>query len=157
MSEPLSSRTKTMLAYAALLVVSALGLVAVHRFGAALEAPAPAPGAALFGDSSAPHQAGTLLQVLLALLVIVAASRVFGLAFRGLAQPPVVGEVIAGIALGPSLLGALARALADLVRDDGADGGGHHVLDLAAAHALAAVRGRAGRQAGRGWRPGVAS
>jgi Kef-type K+ transport system membrane component KefB len=41
-------------------------------------------------------------------LVIIAGSRILGLATRWLGQPMVVAEVIAGILLGPSLLGAAA-------------------------------------------------
>jgi Kef-type K+ transport system membrane component KefB len=43
--------------------------------------------------------------VLGALIVVVAAARALGLAFRRIGQPPVVGEVLAGILLGPSFLG----------------------------------------------------
>lgn len=46
-----------------------------------------------------------VLHVLLALIVILAASRLVGAAFRRIGQPRVIGEVFAGIALGPSLLG----------------------------------------------------
>ena len=46
-----------------------------------------------------------LLHLLLALFVILVAARLVGLAFRRLGQPPVIGEVVAGILLGPSLLG----------------------------------------------------
>jgi len=49
-----------------------------------------------------------LLHVLLALLVIVIAARVLGAIFRWLHQPQVMGEVIAGLLLGPSFLGWLA-------------------------------------------------
>jgi Kef-type K+ transport system membrane component KefB len=45
--------------------------------------------------------------LLLQLLVIVCAARLCGMAIRRLGQPAVIGEIIAGIALGPSLLGAL--------------------------------------------------
>jgi Kef-type K+ transport system membrane component KefB len=49
-----------------------------------------------------------LEHVLLALAVVVAASRLLGAVFRFLRQPPVIGEVVAGILLGPSLLGRVA-------------------------------------------------
>ena len=45
-----------------------------------------------------------------ALAVVTVAARLVGLLFRRLGQPPVIGEVIAGIMLGPSLLGRLAPA-----------------------------------------------
>jgi Kef-type K+ transport system membrane component KefB len=49
----------------------------------------------------------TLPHVLLALLVVVGVSRFVGSLFRRLDQPAVIGEVVAGIALGPSLLGRI--------------------------------------------------
>ena len=45
--------------------------------------------------------------VLLAMAVIVVVARLMGALFTRLGQPAVVGEILAGIALGPSLLGAL--------------------------------------------------
>ena len=49
-----------------------------------------------------------LPRLLLQLIVIVAAARLFGALFRRFGQPPVIGEIVAGIALGPSLLGLAA-------------------------------------------------
>lgn len=49
-----------------------------------------------------------LQHVLLAMAVVVAASQALGAVFRFLRQPPVIGEVVAGILLGPSLLGRVA-------------------------------------------------
>ncbi|MDQ3465354.1 MAG: cation:proton antiporter [Actinomycetota bacterium] len=45
--------------------------------------------------------------VILDIAVIIIAARLFGRAARAIRQPAVVGEIVAGIALGPSLLGAL--------------------------------------------------
>ena len=46
------------------------------------------------------------------LALVVALARLLGAAARRLRQPPVIGEVIAGILLGPSLLGpAVSQAL----------------------------------------------
>jgi Kef-type K+ transport system membrane component KefB len=42
------------------------------------------------------------------ILVILAVSRLIGVAFRAVGQPQVVGEVVGGIVLGPSLLGRIA-------------------------------------------------
>jgi len=52
-----------------------------------------------------------LLSVLLALTVIIITARVVGLLFKKLDQPAVIGEVIGGILLGPSLLGHFAPGL----------------------------------------------
>jgi Kef-type K+ transport system membrane component KefB len=48
-----------------------------------------------------------LAQLLLALAIVVAACKVVGWLARRIGQPPVVGEIAAGIVLGPSVLGAL--------------------------------------------------
>lgn len=58
------------------------------------------------------HDAAALLsRVLLALCIVMFTARVFGWAIGRLRQPPVIGEIVAGIALGPSLLGLLPGQL----------------------------------------------
>lgn len=52
----------------------------------------------------------TLTQVLVALAAVIVLGRLLGGLFRWLRQPPVIGEVTAGILLGPSLLGKEASA-----------------------------------------------
>lgn len=49
-----------------------------------------------------------LLHTLIALLVTIVAARLVGWLFRWMKQPPVIGEIVAGIMLGPSLLGRVA-------------------------------------------------
>ncbi len=51
------------------------------------------------------HAQHPLSLLLLQIIVILCVSRLFGFAARKIKQPAVVGEIIAGIALGPSLLG----------------------------------------------------
>src|SRR3954453_11544958 len=53
-----------------------------------------------------------ILTLLLQIVTILALSRIMGLIFRYLHQPQVMGEMIAGIMLGPSLHGAIAPAWA---------------------------------------------
>lgn len=54
------------------------------------------------------HNFGHPLGIVLAQIVtIILVSRIFGFIFRKIHQPTVIGEIIAGIALGPSLLGLL--------------------------------------------------
>jgi len=48
-----------------------------------------------------------LLHLLLALAAVIVVGRLLGWVCRAFNEPPVIGEVIAGIALGPSLLGRL--------------------------------------------------
>ena len=50
--------------------------------------------------------------LLLELLVIIFAARILGALFHSIHQPRVLGEIVAGILLGPSLLGAIAPASA---------------------------------------------
>ena len=60
-----------------------------------------------------------LLSVLLALTVIMVTARIVGAVFAKLNQPAVIGEVVGGILLGPSLLGRVAPDLqASLLRPD---------------------------------------
>jgi Kef-type K+ transport system membrane component KefB len=49
-----------------------------------------------------------IVRVLIQIVVIIGISRLVGLGFRRLKQPLVIGEIVAGIMLGPSLLGAIA-------------------------------------------------
>ena len=54
----------------------------------------------------------TVVLTLIEVLIVIAGSRLVGWAFRSIGQPLVIGEIVAGIALGPSLLGWLAPDLA---------------------------------------------
>jgi K+:H+ antiporter len=86
----------------------------VRRYGETLSAPAPAAvaSAAPSSTSAAPD---TVLHLLLALAAVVVIGRLLGFALRSVGQPPVIGEVVAGILLGPSLLGRLAPELASYI------------------------------------------
>jgi Kef-type K+ transport system membrane component KefB len=75
----------------------------VRSAGSSLS-PAAAAGEMPVGKIVAPRFE-MLPHVLLALLLIIALARLMGWLFRRIHQPPVIGEVVAGIALGPSLLG----------------------------------------------------
>jgi Kef-type K+ transport system membrane component KefB/nucleotide-binding universal stress UspA family protein len=50
----------------------------------------------------------TIVLVLIQVLIVIGLSRLMGLACRTIKQPLVIGEIVAGIMLGPSLLGLLA-------------------------------------------------
>jgi Kef-type K+ transport system membrane component KefB/nucleotide-binding universal stress UspA family protein len=50
--------------------------------------------------------------VLIEILIVIGLSRLVGLAFRWINQPLVIGEIVAGIMLGPSLFGMVAPTLA---------------------------------------------
>ena len=61
-----------------------------------------------------------LFHVLLALAVVVIGGRVFGVVVARVGQPPVIGEVLSGILLGPSLLGAMAPGVEAFLFPDSA-------------------------------------
>ncbi len=100
------TKTRSLLGYG-LMLAGAGGLFAIIRLiGLHLVAPAASAPSSVTA-ATAP---GTLAHVLLALLVILIAAHSVGALFRRLHQPPVVGEMIAGILIGPSLLGRIAPA-----------------------------------------------
>jgi Kef-type K+ transport system membrane component KefB len=65
-------------------------------------------------DESFPH-VSELFHLLLALVVVALTGRALASGLRRLQQPPVMGEILAGICLGPSLLGHLAPRLAHFI------------------------------------------
>ena len=92
-----------------LMIAAAIGLfLMVRSAGSTLVAPPPAIAAADASPSS--PKADVLFHVLLALTVVIVAARICGALCKRIHQPPVMGEVIAGILLGPSLLGRVAPA-----------------------------------------------
>ncbi|MEY4509082.1 MAG: hypothetical protein RLZZ450_1204 [Pseudomonadota bacterium] len=100
------ARGRTAVVYTAMVALACLAFWGIHLAGGRLSAPPPA--SVTSGAVAAHGPSAVLFHVLLALVVIVLAARACGALFARLSQPAVVGEVIAGIALGPSVLGALA-------------------------------------------------
>jgi Kef-type K+ transport system membrane component KefB len=98
-------KTGLIVAYPAMVLTAAVVFSLVERRGAALLAPSPDnPGASL-GSAGAASVTHPLLHVLFALVVMLVCGRCLGFLLRRLGQPPVIGEVVAGILLGPSLFG----------------------------------------------------
>ena len=56
-----------------------------------------------------------VLSFLIIVSVILISARILGELFRKLKQPAVIGEILAGILLGPSLLGALSPHLFETI------------------------------------------
>ena len=54
----------------------------------------------------------TVILVLVEVLIVIGLSRIVGLGFKAIKQPLVIGEIFAGIMLGPSLFGLIAPGLA---------------------------------------------
>jgi Kef-type K+ transport system membrane component KefB len=92
------------------MVLAATGIfLLVRRYGETLSAPAAAvPRETALGAAAASDD--VFLHLLIALAAVVIAGRLLGRLFAAIGQPPVIGEVIAGVLLGPSLLGAVAPA-----------------------------------------------
>ncbi len=100
-----STRRRRTLAVYLVMSLGALGIyLAIRARGEGLSAPA-----ASTTDAPIPGEhAGQLAHVLLALAVITALARLMGgFVNRFLRQPPVIGEILAGLMLGPSLLGSV--------------------------------------------------
>jgi len=105
---PTAVRTRGVLGYIGMLALAAAALWAVSQLGKGLVAPT---AAASSGIAAATGPGSALGAVLLAIATIVVAARVMGDLFeRYLKQPPVMGEIAAGILLGPSALGAISPA-----------------------------------------------
>lgn len=97
---------RSVVPYALLVVVFVGAIVAVLGQGTRLETGRPAPGVA----APAPEAGGTtsLATLLTQIVVIVTAARLCGRLAALIGQPKVIGEIVAGILLGPSLLGSVA-------------------------------------------------
>ncbi len=112
------TRTSPVL-YAALVGVPVLLIALLLQFGSTTFMPTAeafataAPAAAQISGSAAAASPATfsLGRLVLQLVVILTATRLFGMGAKAIGQPAVIGEMLAGIALGPSLLGTLAPAL----------------------------------------------
>jgi len=96
--------------YLGLLLAAIAAFVGVSELGNLVAAPPPDPGAPTFGAPAGEAAAQPLPHVLLALVVVILAARATGALFRLFGQPPVVGEMLAGILLGPSAFGHMAPA-----------------------------------------------
>jgi Kef-type K+ transport system membrane component KefB len=109
--------------YLLLLSLFSLPILGLLHLGAKLPAPAGEMGAALRKAPAAVEHLSPLSamavgieenvdnplsRLFLQLLIIIVASRLTGKAFQWIGQPAVVGEMAAGILLGPSLFGLLA-------------------------------------------------
>jgi Kef-type K+ transport system membrane component KefB len=103
---------KKLIFYIAILVVFGALIYLITQQGAKLEigelaAPTPSSGSAFgqFIDALGKNLLHPLSILILQIISIILVSRVFGFVFNKIGQPTVIGEIIAGIVLGPSLLG----------------------------------------------------
>jgi Kef-type K+ transport system membrane component KefB len=98
-----------------LMLAGAVGIfLLIRSYGETLLAPA-ATSPTTVPKAHADGGGNTFLHVLLALTAVIITGRALGKIFSAVGQPPVMGEVIAGILLGPSLLGRLSPVAAAYV------------------------------------------
>ena len=117
---------RSLIYYVALLLIFGLGISLILAAGSRLR---PNSGVSALSESSTVPTSSTTVSpvtpssspgpilpaaarspiglLLLQIVVIILVARLFGAVFRRLGQPPVMGEMIAGIALGPSVLGLI--------------------------------------------------
>src|SRR5438477_6773883 len=104
MTRPRAGKVAPALLYGAMLVGAVLLFLLIDACGSKLVAPEPAmPGAQ--GPDAVAGKPDALVHVLVALAAVLVVGRLLGLLFRYVGQPPVIGEVVGGILLGPSVLG----------------------------------------------------
>ena len=92
-----------------MIAATILLLVLICRQGETLQAPSDPAAAAMQGGLA--NTPNVLLRVLIALTAVIVVGLILARCFAYIGQPPVIGEVVAGILLGPSLLGPEASSL----------------------------------------------
>jgi Kef-type K+ transport system membrane component KefB len=107
-------------AYSILLAAAVIAFLLIRARGVTLTAPT-SESATVSAVGTSTGTGHALFHVLLALAAVIALGRVLGKAFSYVGQPPVIGEVVAGIVLGPSLLGRISpQAMAFLLPKEAA-------------------------------------
>jgi Kef-type K+ transport system membrane component KefB len=108
---PLSrvGRTRLFLFYAGMVLLAVAAFFFIRSIGETLQAPS-APELAPGGVAG--QTIDLVFHALLALSAIVVTARAVGALFAMMGQPAVIGEVVGGILLGPSLLGRFAPTVA---------------------------------------------
>src|SRR5262245_43750824 len=100
------ARWFSFVAYLVLLAGGAGAFFVIRAFGEGLSAPTAPPDARSVGRPLQ-GQVDVIFHVIATLAAVILLGFVLGRLFRFIGQPPVIGEVVAGIMLGPSLLGAV--------------------------------------------------
>lgn len=97
------TRAWTMVGYGVMVLSTVAAFLLIRRYGETLVAPA-APPPASFVHATVQHP-DALVHVLVALAAVIVTGQILAYLFAYVGQPPVIGEVVAGILLGPTLLG----------------------------------------------------
>ena len=93
--------------YALLLVGAVVSFLLIRHSGQELVAPA-APASAVTSGIAAHDGVNVVVHVLVTLAAVIGLGNLLAWCFRRIGQPSVIGEVVAGIVLGPSILGTFA-------------------------------------------------
>jgi Kef-type K+ transport system membrane component KefB len=109
---PGPASVRAVLIYLGMLIGAAVIFFLIDAAGSRLAAPEPAERIA---RGAAPPRPDALIHVLVALTAVLVTGRLLGLLFHYVGQPPVIGEVVAGILLGPSILGQFWPEAAALI------------------------------------------
>jgi Kef-type K+ transport system membrane component KefB len=99
------------LIYCLMIGAGIFAFLVINQFGVTLEAPGSVSDAA--ARAAATPKVDVVFHVLATLAAIVTLGILLGWILRAFGQPPVIGEVLAGIVLGPSLLGLLSPDVAN--------------------------------------------
>jgi Kef-type K+ transport system membrane component KefB len=94
----------TLVGYAMMILGAVVILSIIHNYGTSLVAPPPISPKSM-ADVAA-TKAEVFLHILVALTAVIVTGLILAKCFAYIGQPPVIGEVVAGIVLGPSLLGS---------------------------------------------------
>jgi Kef-type K+ transport system membrane component KefB len=89
---------------------SSAGNLAAHA-----ETMLPGDGFGLFSHLTLEHVRSSVGMLLLQIIIILVTCRVVGMLFKKIGQPTVIGEIVAGIILGPSVLGYLFPQVSSFV------------------------------------------
>lgn len=126
-------------AYVAMLLAAVGVFFLVRHIGEGLVA-ADVPAGVVSIAAPKAGKVDVVFHVLVTLSSVVGLGYLLGWLFRYLGQPPVIGEVVAGILLGPSLLGAISpEAMHTLIPGPDADPNGQVVSALRAVSQLGVV------------------
>lgn len=106
-SMPANAPGRTLLSYGVMIALAVGLFLAIRSWGESLWAPSLAAAQSAPAEAASRVESNPLLYLLLTLSAVILLGRLLARLFAFFAQPPVIGEVVAGICLGPSLLGRL--------------------------------------------------
>jgi Kef-type K+ transport system membrane component KefB len=100
------SHWRASIVYLAMIALAVVAFFVIREFGEQLTPSAQTAPVVAKAPSSASTES-VLIHVLLAMGAVIVVGRILSAAFRYLGQPPVIGEIVAGILIGPSALGGI--------------------------------------------------